>query len=163
MTWGQSTSPESPTTLGHAGLMTKATLVFGTIFIAYDVFAYHRLWRQGYAISWQKVALLTSTAICSLWAWGFNTFGTAFMIMHLFHAVQYYGLGGSPSATTSPAVGLADRTWGASATFAGVVLLTLVCGLCVLGLGTMDAVVQVGLVVSLMHYWYNGFLWTGAK
>ena len=48
--------------------------------------------RQGRAICWQKVYLLASTGLVSIYTWGFNTWGEAFLIMNLFHALQYFGI-----------------------------------------------------------------------
>ena len=48
--------------------------------------------RQGYRVSMQKVWLLASTALCSIYTWGFDSFGQAFFIMNFFHAWQYFAL-----------------------------------------------------------------------
>ena len=45
-------------------------LVGGTLFLAYYVFSYWQLARQGYRVSRQKVTILFSTGITSVWAWG---------------------------------------------------------------------------------------------
>ena len=51
-------------------------------FLGLYVYAYRRLARQGYRVSYQKVALLTSTGLCSIYTWGFNSFGVAYLVMH---------------------------------------------------------------------------------
>ena len=33
-----------------------------------------------------------STAVVSIWTWGFNSFGQAFFIMNFFHAFQYFAI-----------------------------------------------------------------------
>ncbi len=53
-----------------------------------------------------------STGLVSIYTWGFNTWGEAFFIMNVFHAVQYFGI---------------------------------------------------VLVMSIMHFWYDGFIWSVQK
>ena len=60
--------------------MTKLILAVGIPFMVYYLLAYRRYHRQGYKVSFQKVALLLSTAACSIYAWGFNSFGEAFFV-----------------------------------------------------------------------------------
>ena len=64
-----------------------AILIGGGAFMAYYVWAQKRLQLQGHAVSLQKVYLLASTGAVSIYTWGFNTFGEAFFIMNLFHAL----------------------------------------------------------------------------
>ena len=69
-----------------------AILIGGGAFLAYYVWAQKQLQLQGHAVSLQKVYLLASTGAVSIYTWGFNTFGEAFFIMNLFHALQYFGI-----------------------------------------------------------------------
>src|SRR5262249_24608567 len=64
----------------------------GAAYVLYYALAYFRLARMGEPISWPKVAMLVSTAICSIYAWGFNAFGQAFVIMNFMHALQYFAI-----------------------------------------------------------------------
>ena len=41
---------------------------------------------------WLKIWLVASTGFVSIYTWGFNSWGQAFLIMNLFHAVQYLAL-----------------------------------------------------------------------
>ena len=69
---------------GAAGALTWAVVAF----IAFYLWWYWRAARPGWQVSRQKVALYASTALCSIWAWGFNPYGEAFFIMNFFHALQ---------------------------------------------------------------------------
>ena len=51
--------------------LTWLLVVFGSLFLAYYIYAYWQLSRQGYRVSRQKVMMLFSTGITSVWAWGF--------------------------------------------------------------------------------------------
>lgn len=66
-----------------------AILIGGGAFLVCYVWAQKQLQQQGHAVSLQKVYLLASTGAVSIFTWGFNSFGEAFFIMNLFHAVQY--------------------------------------------------------------------------
>ena len=117
---------------------------------------------SGQRVSWQKVALYVSTGICSLLAWGQNAFGEAFFIMNFFHALQYFGIvwwaaGRNlrrllrlPDSRAGAAIALSALLW--SAALYGVVVLTL---------GPRSrALTCLALVVALMHFWYDGFVWS---
>jgi hypothetical protein len=147
--------------IGYASVVTQAILAVAVAVIVYYLYAQVQLWRSGHLVSWQKVALLVSTAVCSLAAWGFNAFGTAFMIMTLFHAVQYYALIWVVERhNLAVRGGLGGFSWGPAAAYGGVVSLCLVCAFVVHARGTHGWLIQLGVVVSLMHYWYDGFIWS---
>ena len=121
---------------------------------------YARLVRQGYVVPVQKLVLYLVTAFVSITCWGFGSFGEAFLIMNFFHALQYFALVWAterktmtrflrcPPALALPlfvAAGLGYGFWRAHTPDAVV------------------AVVAVGNVVSLMHFWYDGFVWSVRK
>ena len=101
----------------------------------------------------------------SLVAWGFNPFGQAFFIMNLFHAVQYFGIvwafeGGGVTRWFG-ADGLRHGRW----LSAGLLLVLAVSyGIWVESLdGSSAWLMSVTLVVSLLHFWYDGFIWSVRK
>ncbi len=142
----------------HQRFIAWSVVVFGLVFVAYYVFAYLRLAGRGYRISLQKVFLYTTTGICSIWAWGFNPFGQAFLIMNLFHAVQYFGL-----VWWSEERVLTRRLSKPTAAllFVGFTL----------AYGTVAEIVSdhsrilwsVAQTVALMHFFYDGFIWSVRK
>ncbi len=153
-------------TQSKAHILTWAVIALGLPFLAYYLFAYWRLSRQGYQVSPQKIALLVSTAICSIYAWGFNPFGMAFFIMNFFHALQYFAIvWWSEKGNIGRCFGFEGRRWG------GAVALALILGVG-LGYGVLaeqtDAdgstwLFSLFLLVSLMHFWYDGFIWSVAR
>jgi hypothetical protein len=145
-----------------------AVLTVGVPFIAYYLYAYWRYHQRGYTISPQKVALLASTAAVSIYTWGFNSFGQAFFIMNFFHAFQYFGIVWWSEKKSMMGLFRLDQVkWGKWATLA--LFLTIGCGygiwaeICDGGGITasgLDLGWNVAIVVSLMHFWYDGFIWS---
>jgi hypothetical protein len=150
---------------GNQRYLTWAVVVFGTIYAGYYVVAYARLRARGYRISFPKVFLLATTGLCSIWVWGFNPWGQAFFIMNLFHAVQYLALvWWSENASLQRRLRLDRARLGkpiAIAAFLG----------CAIAYGTWTELVRdddrvrwsVVQIVALMHFFYDGFIWSVRK
>lgn len=145
----------------HRAWLTWAVLGAGTLFLLGYVLAYWRLARRGWKPSWVKVWLLASTGAVSIYTWGFNSWGQAFLIMNLFHAVQYLGLvwaiegkrfAGLTRLAARPRLALLVFTGSVAAYGLGVQLL-----------GSGTALWAVTIVVSLMHFWYDAFVWSVRK
>ena len=112
------------------------------------------------------MALLLSTAACSIYAWGFNPFGMAFFIMNFFHALQYFAIvWWAEKGNMARILGREGRPWGKP--LAMVLLLSV-------GFGygffveaadgySSDWLFGAFLIVSLMHFWYDSFIWSVAK
>lgn len=150
---------------GNQALLTWSILGGGAGFLAYYVYAQVELWRMGQRVSWQKVFLYVTTGATSLYTWGFNSWGEAFFIMNLFHALQYFGI-----VWATENRNLQAKLRVAGAPLGKALTLTLFLGLPLL-YGTwvqfMDPRVHhwwaITLVVSLMHFWYDGFVWSVRK
>lgn len=137
-------------------------LAFGALFLVGYLLAYARLWARGHRVSWLKVWLLTSTGVCSVFTWGTNPWGQAFLIMNLFHAVQYLALvWHSEGRRLLDASGLSR--WRAGK-LVGFALFALVVSSYGVGATLVDVsrrnLWALTMVVSLMHFWYDGFLWS---
>ena len=146
--------------LAHHDAVQRLVLGLGLPGVALYVWHYARLSRAGYRVPAPKVALFAATALCSVAAWGFGSFGEAFLIMNFFHAWQYVAL-----VWWVEKGSLAARLGGswplALGAFVGVTL----------AYGLWRAwepwhvrfTVALGNVVSLMHFWYDGFIWSVRK
>lgn len=147
---------------GAKGILTPLVVGFGTAFLAYYVLAHVARWRAGQRSSPLKIFLVASTGVTSIWAWGFNPWGEAFFIMNLFHAVQYLALVWAMERKRIVALfRVGDHRLGpmlAAAGFLGSV------GLYGFAAQVSDpgltAVWGATIVVSLMHFWYDGFIWS---
>lgn len=135
---------------------------------AYVIFyclAYARLARLGHRVSFPKVFLLSTTGLCSVWVWGTNPWGQAFFIMNVFHAVQYLALvwwaeGGRLHGLSR----LPPSRIGRHA--AALLFLALVGAYGVLAETSTDgsrAFWCLTQVVALMHFFYDGFIWSVRK
>ena len=147
---------------GHQAYFTWAVLAGGTGFLAYYLIAYHRLQRAGYQVSMQKVYLLVTTGFCSIYTWGFNSWGEAFFIMNLFHALQYFGLvWSSEKKSLMRLLRVSDSRLGPALALSALLLFGFGYGaLAELGVGNAEHLLALTLVVSIMHFWYDGFIWS---
>lgn len=150
---------------GNQAYFTWAILGGGAGFLAYYVYAQFELQRLGHAVSWQKVVLYVGTGAVSLYTWGFNTWGEAFFIMNLFHALQYYGIvWATENKNLQERLGVKGQRGGKLLTLCMLIFLSLLYGCWV---QYMDPSVHtwwaITLVVSLMHFWYDGFVWSVRK
>jgi hypothetical protein len=128
--------------------LTIGVLAVGSLFIAIYVIAYWRLARRGqWRVPWLKLWLVGSTAFVSIYTWGFNSWGEAFLIMNLFHGVQYLAL-----------------VWATEGKRAGPVIFFGGCIAYGIGVQALDADLTalwaITIVVSLMHFWYDAFVWS---
>ncbi len=153
----------------HSSQMTLAVLAIGIPFCLYYLWSYRKLQRQGYKVSWQKVTLYLCTAVVTVVSWGFNSFGQAFLIVNFFHALQYFAIvWWSEQANLRERFGVAKFRLGKELTFALVFGSVLAYGYFV----TMfkkdfeydnSFIFSIALVVSIMHFWYDGFIWSVRK
>jgi len=149
----------------HQRYFTWTILAAGTLYAAYYVIAYARLRAQGHRISSLKVFLLATTGLCSIWVWGFNPWGQAFFIMNLFHAVQYLAL-----VMWSEGASLQRRLRLDRARLGQPMAIALFLG-CALAYGAWTELVRdddrarwsLVQVVALMHFFYDGFIWSVRK
>jgi hypothetical protein len=134
----------------------RLVLGIGVPGLALYLWHYVGLARSGYRVPRPKVWLFASTALCSILAWGFGSFGEAFLIMNFFHAWQYFALvWWAEKKTLSAALG--SRVWAAAALLG----LTLAYGLWrAWEPWQVRVTIALGNVVSLMHFWYDGFIWS---
>jgi len=152
---------------GHAVLIRWVTMSGCLLFIGFYIAAYWNLARQGYKVSPQKVILMASTGLASVIAWGFNPAAIAFAAMNLFHAIQYYGIlyarEGKTLSSTFRFNGLPKALRG--------ILVCAILFIPTLAFGVWeffatpgwDMILALILTVTLMHYWYDGFVWSVRK
>jgi hypothetical protein len=147
---------------GHARVLSYVVLTAGIAFLVGYVAAYVRYWRRGYRPSFEKVFLLVSTGFCSIYSWGWNSWGEAFLVMNVFHAVQYLALVWAREQRSIQRVFRLPRR-------PRLALALFLVGVLAYGLGVqaMDTRIHwlwaITIVVSLMHFWYDAFVWSVRK
>ncbi len=151
--------------LPPANQMGKYLLALGIPFCIYYVYAYWRLAQKGYRVSYQKVALLVVLALTSLFCWGSNSFGGAFFIMNFFHALQYFFLVWFVEKKNITSLfGMANSPHGQTKALGLFVFIGVACGVWSQTQGALHfsahSMVCLLLVISIMHFWYDGFIWS---
>ncbi len=151
-----------------AGGLSRALVVIGPLFLLCYILSYWRLTKRGYRVSPQKIALLVTTASVSITAWGFLTAWKAVFVMNLFHGLQYFALvWRTENRNMRHLTRLETVRAGGPLLFVAFAAITLLTGLVLQLYGrsymVFRSVAALGLVVSLMHYWYDGFVWSVRK
>ena len=144
---------------------TWAVLIAGGLFLLYYLAFNWQLARRGHGPSRLKVFLYVTTGACSIYTWGFNSWGEAFFIMNLFHAVQYLALVWAMEHKRWLVwLGRDGRPAGKRMTAALFLGAVFAYGWAV-QLIDPDLITlwAVTIVVSLMHFWYDGFIWSVRK
>lgn len=147
------------------GTIARVVLAAGLVYLAVYVIGYVRLQRRGHAPSMPKLFLLSTTALVSIWAWGWNAWGQAFFIMNLFHAVQYLALvwwseGRRLSRSLRMDRSALARSGFAIAFFGAILAFGLWSELVPNDERLRWSIVQ---TVALMHFYYDGFIWSVRK
>jgi len=150
---------------GNQRYLMWGVLIAGAAFLLFYVFSYWRLCRKGYRFPFVKVFLVVTTGFCSITAWGFNSWGEAFFIMNLFHAWQYLALVWAMEGKR-----IVERlhlaAWRGGKAVAALVFFGAALGYgyaATLVPASLTTVWAITIVVSLMHFWYDGFVWSVRK
>lgn len=150
----------------YSWLLRVFVLGVGTPFLIYYLYSYWQLSKSGYKVSKQKVILYAGTGFCSIYTWGFNSFGQAFFIMNFFHALQYFALiWWSEKKSIQRLFGAEKLKFGAALAFILFIGLTFAYGFWTTYqlTSTPKAIWTLAMVVSIMHFWYDGFIWSVRK
>jgi hypothetical protein len=156
---------ESPDFLrSHQNYLTLGVLATGIPFALYYLYRYYRLQAQGYHVSWQKVWLMLITSSVSIYCWGFHSFIDAFWVMNFFHALQYFAIVCfSERQNLTDLFRLRWMTHGWILALAWVITFSLIYGVWsgIVAKGNWSTSFVV--TTSLMHFWYDGFIWSVKK
>jgi len=148
----------------HQHYLTITILSIGVPFVIYYLYAYYRLWQQGYHVSWQKCWLLAITGSVSIYVWGFCRFIDAFWVMNFFHALQYFAIVGyTEQANLARLFRLDHFSYGKGLAIVWVVAICFLFGLWGGYYATGPWMNGIVLTTSIMHFWYDGFIWSVKK
>lgn len=147
--------------------ISAVVIVGGALFLVYYLYCYWRFCQQGYRPSPQKIALLVSTAIASITAWGYLPAWKAFVAINFFHALQYFAIVWCLEKKSIRRVfRLENLDRGYALAFIAFVATVTLVGTAHQHFGDYYAIRWAGsifVVVSLMHFWYDGFVWSVQK
>lgn len=150
---------------GIAPILTWIVVAGGALFLAYYLVEQRRRWRRGQRVSPLKIYLLAATGLTSIVTWGFNPWGEAFFIMNAFHAVQYLALVWWAEGARMTSSLRLDRWPFGRALALAIFLGSVVVYGCAAELvdPTVETFWALTMVVSLMHFWYDAFVWSVRK
>ncbi|MBX3563308.1 MAG: hypothetical protein KF730_01910 [Sphingomonas sp.] len=142
----------------HAGIRLAAMLAYAVV-IGWAVIDYAGAIRSGYKLPAHKLATIIVTGAVSILAWGFSPPLVALAAINLYHAVQYFALVWVKEGGRMAGKGTALR---------GGLLFGLGCAM--FGLAYAAAVsgrptlfVAPFIACSLLHFWYDSFVWSVRK
>jgi hypothetical protein len=118
-------------------------------------------------VSPQKIAILVTTGATSIVAWGFLPPFKAFFVANFFHALQYFAIVWAlEKKTISGMFGLEGKPGGRMAGLLLFLVIIFAVGVARKLFGTRTGLrwaLCAGTVCSLMHFWYDGFVWSVRK
>jgi len=154
--------------LGAAqGTIADVVLAAAAIFLAFYVYSYWRLSQRGYRVSPQKIALILTSIAAWVFTFSFLNAWQAFFVGNFFHALQYFAIvWWKEQKHIQRSFGLENMNAGAWLAFlafaSSVAFMGVVCRV----YGEYTLLRWTGaltIVIALMHYWYDGFVWSVQK
>ncbi|MES2987448.1 MAG: hypothetical protein V4808_06060 [Pseudomonadota bacterium] len=142
----------------HEGVRLAALLAYAVV-IGWAVIDYGRAIRAGYKLPVHKLATIIITGTVSILAWGFSPPLVALAAINLYHAVQYFAL---------VWVKEGGRMTGKGTALRGALLFGLGCAMFGLAYaaavsGSVTLFVAPFIACSLLHFWYDSFVWSVRK
>jgi hypothetical protein len=159
----------------HAWL-TVLIVAIAVPFLGWYCWRTWELHRDGFKVSVPKITLLVSTAFVSILVWGFWPLGAGLFVSNLFHAMQYFALvAHTERHTISSRLGRENDRWDFGATWMVMLALGISYGAWVSFFLAGHNIVSgydslairlafaVSLTISILHFWYDGFIWSVRK
>jgi hypothetical protein len=147
---------------GVIGWIRLAAVSAWLAIVGVAMWEYRRAMRAGYAMPAHKAALFGITGIVSILAWGFAPPALAFIAINIFHAVQYFALVWLKEGKRMQDL-LANRPRLARQ---AVPIFLVLCALFGIGYtlsGPYKALAVPFVACSLLHFWYDSFVWSVRK
>ncbi|MBI2374648.1 MAG: hypothetical protein HYV07_11690 [Deltaproteobacteria bacterium] len=166
LSWLERVGVSAATDLGifalrHQPEVARVLVATGTAYTIYYIASYVRLARRGYRVPLQKLLLYVALTFTSIWTWGFDSFGQAYLIMESFHALQYFPMvWTSERKNLRERLGLPSSPRGSTLAFLAFVVPCAAFGVWSAFFATTDAAIAVCFVAEGLHYWYDGFIWS---
>jgi hypothetical protein len=145
----------------HQGIRIVAIAIYAVV-ISWTAIDYARAMRAGYRLPEHKLATMVITGVVSILAWGFSPPLVALATTNLYHAVQYFALvwtkeGGGMTGK----LGGGSERYAAALFFAGSIVFGL--GYAAAAAGSVKIFLAPFIACSLLHFWYDGFVWSVRK
>jgi len=146
---------------GKLGLIAGLAIAGWFTAIGWSVFDYARAIRSGYRLPAHKLAMMLSSGLVSLVAWGFCSPAFALAAINIYHALQYFALVWLKEGRTMQGLtGLtARRALDAFLVFCAIAAL----GYQVATQANIHWLLAPFIACSLLHFWLDGFVWSVRK
>jgi hypothetical protein len=145
----------------HQGIRIAAIALYALV-IGWTVIDYGRAMRAGYRLPSHKLATMVITGVVSILAWGFSPPLVALAAINLYHAVQYFALvWAKESGHMTGKLGRGRKGYAALLFFAGSIVFGL--GYAAAGAGSIKIFLAPFIACSLLHFWYDSFVWSVRK
>lgn len=150
---------------GHAATIRVAAITIMLVACAAYLVGQWRLARAGNVVSPHKVALMVSTTLVQIAAWGFCPPAIAFMVINLYHAVQYFGIvWRQEGGKTAGHLGVKSPNFARPLAMALIFAVPMLFGLMEASAAPKwNMITAFYLSVSLLHFWMDGFIWSVRK
>ncbi|MFW2852620.1 hypothetical protein ACM61V_11935 [Sphingomonas sp. TX0543] len=139
-----------------------AAISLYTIVLGWTAVDYYRASQRGYRPPAHKLATMIVTGAVSILAWGFSPPLVALATVNLYHAIQYFALvWAKEGGRMTDKLGRGSRKRAALLFFAGSGIFGL--GYAAAASGHLKWYVAPFIACSLLHFWYDGFVWSVRK
>lgn len=146
----------------HARPLRYSTMLLMVAMLSGYLFQLYKH-RSNYHFPIQKLALMVSVGLCSLLAWGMDSVGDAYFTVNLYHAVQYFCIVWLFESKGGSALGRLRQRAGWPAALGLFLVLPILFGTWVEFTSSARLPFAVLVTVSLLHFWYDGFIWSVRK
>ena len=150
-------SPSFAKNYGDWILYLRYPLIFFAIgFSLFYVFQYVKFIKAGYKISKKKMALMAATGGSAIFIASFYSIADSIHYFNFYHSLQYIYF-----VFFSETSKVALRFNSSRVITTGVVIFVILFGLSILReMTTIGFFVNVWVMSSLLHFWYDGFIWS---
>lgn len=136
---------------------------FGICYIMYYFLYFQRLIRKGYIYSRTKLYLFLSTGLSATLIASFYTVADAAYFGNIYHALQYFfivSISEGPLLAKRFGVEKEKRPLGFPLLFMGIFMVLILIAAARLSSHEIGFLGAFWMMTSLMHFWYDGFIWS---
>lgn len=138
-------------------------IIAGVTYIAFYIYRYHLLIKKGYQFSKTKLCLFLSTGASALLIAGFYSVEEAAYFGNIYHAIQYYFIVYVSEGTLVKRRLSNDRSSNPTPKIFYFLIALIICIILAVLREKSEKLEIIGaiwLLTSLLHFWYDGFIWS---
>ena len=140
-------------------------ICFGVAYVLYYYLVFNRLVQKGYRYSRNKLILFATTGFSAIVISSFYSVADAAYFGNIYHALQYFFIVTLSEGPRFSRKLRFDEKKTASLLVVGMVMLTVATAMAMARhfTGSIGLLSAFWLLTSLMHFWYDGFIWSVRK